>query len=224
MAGISRRCKRRPRGGVGGCTGGGPGGPPVAYPGTPAKPIQAPFAPPIRQPLKPTVRSSGTKVAIGFNQPVKLTSASGITINVTPASQMEPPIFIDGQMVMGAVSTQLDLTLNTTDPEANDECAILDVGGGKTITSSDLVEVVIADNVIESLIDASYAAGGTYSGADIENNSTVVATTTTTTTTTAAPTTTTTTTAAATTTSTPTTTAAVTTTLTPGPTTSMFFP
>ena len=84
MAGISRRCKRRPNSGVGGCTLGGAGSPPAPYPSSTTV-IQAsatnPYAPPpIVPPSK--VKSNGTTLILSFNQPV-VASATGITVTVT---------------------------------------------------------------------------------------------------------------------------------------------
>jgi hypothetical protein len=84
MAGISRRCKRRPNSGVGGCTNGGAGSPPATYPSSTTV-IKAsatnPYAPPPRIP--PTkVKAAGNKVVLSFNQPVTGTT-TGITVKVT---------------------------------------------------------------------------------------------------------------------------------------------
>jgi hypothetical protein len=84
MAGISRRCKRRPNSGVGGCTNGGAGSPPAPYP-SPVGVIKTsasnPYAPPPRVP--PTkVKAAGNKVVLSFNQPV-VAATTGITVKVT---------------------------------------------------------------------------------------------------------------------------------------------
>jgi hypothetical protein len=84
MAGISRRCKRRPNSGVGGCTNGGAGSPPATYPssGVIIRPgVTNPYAPPPRIPPS-KVKSAGNKVVISFNQPVTATT-TGITVKVT---------------------------------------------------------------------------------------------------------------------------------------------
>jgi hypothetical protein len=84
MAGISRRCKRRPNSGVGGCTNGGAGSPPAPYPSGPTiiiKPVTNPYAPPPRRP--PTrVAQAGNQVILSFNQPV-VAATTGITVKVT---------------------------------------------------------------------------------------------------------------------------------------------
>jgi len=84
MAGISRRCKRRPNSGVGGCTSGNAGSPPAPYP-SPINIIKTsvtnPYAPPPRIPPS-KVAASGTKVVLSFNQPV-VAATTGITIVIT---------------------------------------------------------------------------------------------------------------------------------------------
>lgn len=84
MAGISRRCKRRPNSGVGGCTNGGPGSPPALYPSGPGvikKSFTNPEAPPPRRP--PTrVSQAGNQVILSFNQPI-VAATTGITVKVT---------------------------------------------------------------------------------------------------------------------------------------------
>lgn len=84
MAGISRRCKRRPNSGVGGCTLGGAGSPPAPYPSSTAvikASVSNPYAPPPR--VSPTkVKSAGNKVVLSFNQPV-VAATTGITVKVT---------------------------------------------------------------------------------------------------------------------------------------------
>jgi hypothetical protein len=86
MAGISRRCKRRPNSGVQGCPAQGPGTPPTVYPGGTSisvikKSMTNPPAQPPRTPPKPLVKSA-TTVVVPFTSPVVPTT-SGITVTVT---------------------------------------------------------------------------------------------------------------------------------------------
>ena len=86
MAGISRRCKRRPNSGVLGCPGQGSGTPITVYPGGPSlgiikRSMTNPPAPPPRTKPKATVKSA-TVIAIPFSGPIVPTT-SGITVTVT---------------------------------------------------------------------------------------------------------------------------------------------
>ena len=86
MAGISRRCKRRPNSGVQGCPDQGTGTPPTVYPGGPSlgiikKSMTNPPARPPRTPPKAVVKTSSV-VVIPFTGPV-VPTASGITVTVT---------------------------------------------------------------------------------------------------------------------------------------------
>jgi hypothetical protein len=81
MAGLSRQCKRRPGGGVGSCT----SRPIIIRPGNPVYQ----YSPPPR--TKPTVITSGTQIAIPFNQPIRKlagplvagTKVDGLSIDAT---------------------------------------------------------------------------------------------------------------------------------------------
>lgn len=181
MAGISRRCKRRPNSGIGGCTGNGAGTPPVVYPGTPTYPVPrppSPYAPPPRGPAAPRVRTSGTVIDVPFNVPiVPLTSPAPIKVWATRVLLSEPPQFIDGVMVAGVgggTPVALDATLTTGDSAYCDENVVLTLDSGVSpISSADLVDIEITDSSIQCAVDGSYVPAITIDNTVVLNESTV---------------------------------------------------
>jgi len=144
MAGISRRCKRRPNSGIGGCTNNGPGGPPVVYPGTPSYTVPrptSPYAPPPRGPAAPRVRSNGTAIDIPINIPIRpFTGPAPVKVGITRPIMDSEPQYIDGQQVYGlpASAIILDATLATSDSAYNDENVVITISGANApIRSTD---------------------------------------------------------------------------------------
>jgi hypothetical protein len=183
MAGISRRCKRRPNSGIGGCTGNGPGGPPVVYPGTPSYPIPrppSPYAPPPRGPAAPRVRNNGTTIDIPLNIPIRpITGPAPAKVAITRPIMDGGPQYIDGQQVytVPASALTLDATISTSDPDANDENVVITISGPNApILSTDLVFVDIDGSVIQSAVDESYVPALSFDETVVVNESLQTAT------------------------------------------------
>lgn len=179
MAGISRRCKRRPNSGIGGCTNNGPGGPPVVYPGTPSYTVPrptSPYAPPPRRPPAPRVRANGTTIDVPLNIPIRtFTGPAPIKVGVTRPFLDNSPQIIDGQEVYGlpASAIILDVALTPSDPDNFDENVVVTVSGSNApIRSTDLVSIDVEANQLQSALDTSYVPALSFDDTVVINEST----------------------------------------------------
>jgi hypothetical protein len=179
MAGISRRCKRRPNSGIGGCTGNGSGTPPTVYPGKPPYVVPrppGPPAPPPRSPPAPRVRPNGTTIDIPVNIPLRpFTGPAPIKVGITRVSANSTPEFVDGQMVFGLPTTATDAnaTLTPSDANYNDENLVVTIDGSVSpIGSSDLVAIDIIGDQLQSAVDDSYVPAMSFDDTVILNEST----------------------------------------------------
>lgn len=179
MAGISRRCKRRPNSGIGGCTGNGPGTPPTVYPGTgpyvvPRPP--GPIAPPPRSPPRPRVRPNGTTIDIPINIPLRpFTGPAPFKVGITRPILSSDPQYIDGQMVYGLPSTALvvDVALTAGDSASNDENVVITISGTNApIRSTDLISIDVTGSQLQSAVDDSYVPELSFDDTIVVNEST----------------------------------------------------
>lgn len=181
MAGISRRCKRRPNSGIGGCTGNGAGTPPVVYPGNGAYVVPRPgggasYAPPPRGPKAPRVRTNGTTIDIPINIPIRpFTGPAPAKVGITRPVMDSEPLFIDGQQVYTLPSSALtlDAAISTSDSASNDENLVITISGTNApIRSTDLVSVDITGDVLQSAVDDSYVPALSFDDTVVLNEST----------------------------------------------------
>jgi len=179
MAGISRRCKRRPNSGIGGCTGNGSGTPPTVYPGKPPYVVPrppGPVAPPPRSPPAPRVRANGTTIDIPVNIPLRpFTGAAPFKVGITRPVLGGEPQYIDGQMIYGLPSTSLavDVALTASDSAANDENVVITISGSNTpIRGTDLISIDVTGSQLQSAVDDSYVPALSFDDTVVVNQST----------------------------------------------------